>query len=671
MVKIVVNDYQFVCNQKITLLNLCRLCGLNDYKFCYHENLPIAGNCRICLIEVEEMDKQVAACVSNVEPNSSIWTENVFCKKARENVIEILLINHPLDCPICDQGGDCDLQDQVRVVGGFKSRFFFNKRTIKDKNCGLFIKTIMTRCIHCLRCVRFNKLVGERAFGIINRSNKSEIVYHSFDSSYFDFRGVSIDLCPVGALTSRSYSFKCRPWELKLIESIDLSDSLGANLYINYKESEIFRITPKANFYVNGNIISDKIRFSLDSANVNRIKVIYKQDVSAERYERSSWSNYLLIIKKLLLSNNLTFLINENLDVESIFYLKKITYKYCNKISLFKTSISHNINFYKKSFNNFLFNVEIFNDCCFFFGVQPKIECSILNLKLRLKYKKSLVSIFGFGRFFVNNIEICFLVLNIKKIIHLLESKLKSFSVQFHNFVDILLFFSKSFYKNIFGIYSWSYFIKTKLLSLKIVEINNYANSESLVISNIDSVLKKKYNSLLFCISLEDNLKTNHIISTIQFNAHWYTTHKPKHSFLYKYVVPIASFLESKSYYINIEKRIQKTQQILNYLPSVYNLLKSIFNAFIVKIYFEYYYLNYLFELITKFNQNLVMFFLFENFQFEQFFYCNKTVIRMSLLKSTLENIFCSNIWTKNSNLLTQAYIVQKKKAYSFFVMHT
>ncbi len=336
MVKIVVNDYQFVCNQKITLLNLCRLCGLNDYKFCYHENLPIAGNCRICLIEVEEMDKQVAACVSNIEPNSSIWTENVFCKKARENVIEILLTNHPLDCPICDQGGDCDLQDQVRVV-------------------------------------------GERAFGIINRSYKSEVVYHSFDSSYFDFRGVSIDLCSLGALTSRSYSFKCRPWELKLIKSIDLTDNLGANLYINYKESEIFRITPKANFYVNGNIISDKIRFSLDSANVNRIKIIYQQDVSAQRYERTSWSNYLLIIKNLLLSNKLTFLINENLDVESIFYLKKITYKYCNKISLFKTSISHNINFYKKSFNNFLFNVEIFNDCYFFLVYNQRLNVLYSN----------------------------------------------------------------------------------------------------------------------------------------------------------------------------------------------------------------------------------------------------------------------------------------------------
>ena len=295
MVKIVVNDYKFVCSQKITLLNLCRLCGLNDYKFCYHENLPIAGNCRICLIEIEEMDKQIAACVSNIEPNSSIWTENVFCKKARENVIEILLINHPLDCPICDQGGECDLQDEVRELGGFKSRFFFNKRAIKDKNCGLFIKTIMTRCIHCLRCVRFNKLIGERIFGVLNRSNKSEIVHHTFEYINFDFRGVTVDLCPVGALTSRSYSFKVRPWELKLIESLDTIDSFGANLYINYKESEIFKITPKSNFYINGNIISDRIRFSLDSHNFNRVKIIFKKNVLNNTYERINWSSFFLI----------------------------------------------------------------------------------------------------------------------------------------------------------------------------------------------------------------------------------------------------------------------------------------------------------------------------------------------------------------------------------------
>lgn len=660
MVKVTVNDYKFVCSQKITLLNLCRLCGLNDYKFCYHENLPIAGNCRICLIEIEDMDKQVAACVTNIEPNVSIWTDNVFCKKARENVIETLLINHPLDCPICDQGGDCDLQDQVRVIGGFKSRFFFNKRAIKDKNTGLFIKTIMTRCIHCLRCVRFNKLIGERIFGVLNRTNKSEIVYHSFDNNNFDFRGVTVDLCPVGALTSRSYSFKCRPWELKMVEGLDITDNLGSNLYINYKDSEIFRITPKTNFYINGNIISDKIRFSLDANNFNRLKVIYKQDIL--NYKRINWANFLADLKTILKTYDINFIINGSIDLDTMFYLKKLSYQHCEKIKVFNISTVQFTNLHLFSFSNFLFDLNTSNDACFLIGTQPQIESSVLNLKLRLKYKKSLISIFSLGRFFFETYQTSFLNLNIKKILNLLESKLKRISYDFAFFNSIILFYNRSFYKNIFQLDLWSNIIRQKLFNFKSIEISINSNIEGLRMSNILHLINNKLNGVLCCINLEDNLKIRHIISTNYNNVFWFNTHKPLHSFLYKYIIPVSTIFESENYFINIENRVQKTQQITNFVPSVYNLLQSIFCVNLNKIKFSYYYLSFLLELIVNFNRNLVVFYPFENMNNFFYNYCDITVIKCLILKTSIENNFSSNTWTKNSNSLLQAYSLRKKK---------
>lgn len=668
MVKIIVNDYKFVCSQKITLLNLCRLSGLSDYKFCYHENLPIAGNCRICLIEVEEMDKQIAACATNVEPNSSIWTENVFCKKARENVVGTLLINHPLDCPICDQGGDCDLQDQVRMVGSFKSRFYFSKRIVKDKNCGIFINTIMTRCIHCLRCVRFNKLIGERNFGVLNRSSKSEIVHHSFDAQNFDFRGVTVDLCPVGALTSRSYTFKCRPWELKLIESLDVTDSLGANLYIHYKESEIFRITPKSNIYVNGNLISDRIRFSLAANTFNRVKVVFKQNLKKKIDERIDWFKFFGDVKKLIYVSPITILVNGNLDLETHFYLKKLSYTCCEKIRIASLNNSLNSNFHYYGFSNFLFNLETLADCCFFFGTQPQVECSILNLKLRLHHKKTLFSLFSCGRFFNDTFELSFLNLNIKKLVTLLECKLKDFSVKFILFLSILIFFNKSFSKNICDIDLWSSILKKKLKSLKIVEVTFNANSEGLKISNTMLTIKQKFKSLLFCLNMEDNLKLRHTLLKIPGEVFWFTTHKPLNFLVYQYIVPVASFVESENILLNIEKRIQKTQRILAGVPSILNVLKSIFNIEKCNIFLEYFYLNFFIELLNNTKKNFGGFLAFNNMSFDSYSCCNRTIIKLVILKSAIENNFCSSIWTKNSNFLNQAFILRKKKAKTFFL---
>eukprot|EP01041_Mallomonas_annulata_P000673 gene673-1294_t len=223
--------------------------------------LSIAGNCRMCLVEIEKAPKPVASCALPVSNNLSIFTDSPSVKKARENVLETILLNHPLDCPICDQGGECDLQDQTKIFGGDYSRFYENKRVVEDKPYGSFIKTIMTRCIHCTRCVRFSdEIAGTPSFGTLNRGSNTEV--GSYVQNIFDIEisGTVIDLCPVGALTFKTYAFKARPWELRCQETIDFTSGVGSPLLINFKESEIVRIQPKIDFSIQNSIISDKIQ---------------------------------------------------------------------------------------------------------------------------------------------------------------------------------------------------------------------------------------------------------------------------------------------------------------------------------------------------------------------------------------------------------------------------
>lgn len=212
MVNIEINNLRFFVKKEITVLEACKYIGITIPRFCYHETLSIAGNCRMCLVELENIEKPVASCLTEVSDNMSVYTDSPFVKKARENVIETLLLNHPLDCPICDQAGECDLQDQAKSFGSDYSRFFFNKRGVEDKSCGPLIKTIMTRCIHCTRCVRFGSEIGGVDFlGTLNRGTSTEI--GGYVSKFFDseISGNVIDLCPVGALTSKPFSFKARP----------------------------------------------------------------------------------------------------------------------------------------------------------------------------------------------------------------------------------------------------------------------------------------------------------------------------------------------------------------------------------------------------------------------------------------------------------------------------
>lgn len=261
-----------------TLLQVCEHLGFSIPRFCYHDKLSVAGNCRMCLVEVDNAPKPVASCAVPQTAGMSIHTNSFLVQKAREGVLEFLLLNHPLDCPVCDQGGECDLQDQALLFGNDIGRFYENKRAVADKNCGPLIKTVMTRCIHCTRCVRFmNEVAGTEDFGVTGRGGKMEIGSYVQKSLKSELSGNVIDLCPVGALTSKPYAFQGRSWELRSADSIDTNDSLGNSIRMDLKEDRVVRVVPKTNDLINSTWISDKTRFNYDGFYRNRLKNLSMQ----------------------------------------------------------------------------------------------------------------------------------------------------------------------------------------------------------------------------------------------------------------------------------------------------------------------------------------------------------------------------------------------------------
>lgn len=256
-----------------TLMQACEEAGAEIPRFCYHERLSVAGNCRMCLVQWEGAPKPIASCaqtVGDMRPNRdgsapNIKTSGDYVEKARAGVMEFLLINHPLDCPICDQGGECDLQDQAVAYGRSDSRYDLNKRAVEDKNMGPLVKTIMTRCIQCTRCVRFAaEVAGVEEIGMISRGESAEITTYLEESLTSELSGNVIDLCPVGALTSKPYAYNARPWELRKTESIDVMDAMGASIRVDAKGDAVMRIMPTINEEVNEEWLSDKSRFIWD-----------------------------------------------------------------------------------------------------------------------------------------------------------------------------------------------------------------------------------------------------------------------------------------------------------------------------------------------------------------------------------------------------------------------
>ncbi|CAG9460453.1 unnamed protein product [Pedinophyceae sp. YPF-701] len=278
-----------------SVIQACDAAGIDIPRFCYHPKLSIAGNCRMCLVEMEKSPKPVASCAMPVMPGMKVTTNSERVKKAREGVMELLLINHPLDCPICDQGGECDLQDQAMMFGSDRSRFTEVKRGVEDKSLGPLVKTVMTRCIHCTRCVRFStEIAGVPELGVTGRGKDAEIGTYVDKLLTSEISGNVIDICPVGALTAKPSAFTYRNWELKSTESVDVSDALGSNVRIDSRGTEVIRVVPRPNDAVNEEWISDKARFQYDGLRTQRLTTPFVKGPDGA-LEPATWADALAV----------------------------------------------------------------------------------------------------------------------------------------------------------------------------------------------------------------------------------------------------------------------------------------------------------------------------------------------------------------------------------------
>lgn len=382
-----INKKDYTVPEGITVIQACEVAGIEVPRFCYHERLEIAGNCRMCLVEIEGgPPKPVASCAMSASEGMKIHTDTPMVKKAREGVMEFLLANHPLDCPICDQGGECDLQDQAYQYGSGKSDYHEHKRAVKDKDMGPLVKTQMTRCIHCTRCVRFvTDVAGVPEIGAVGRGETMEITTYLEKSLTSELSGNVIDLCPVGALTSKPYAFKVRNWELKKTESIDVMDAVGSNIRIDSRGLEVMRILPRLNEEINEEWISDKTRFCYDGLKYQRLDKAYiKKDGSLSTSSLSDAYSEVVNKIKSLQGSEIAALTGPLCGVEEIFSLKNLM------ANLGSDNIDCRLDGEKINANDrasYLFNSTIAGienaDSCLLIGVNPRKDAPILNSRIK------------------------------------------------------------------------------------------------------------------------------------------------------------------------------------------------------------------------------------------------------------------------------------------------
>jgi len=388
---VTVNGVEVKVPKGSNVMAACEAAGIDIPRFCYHPKLSIAGNCRMCLVDLENergmSPKPVASCAMPLAPGTNILTDTDRVKKAREGVMEFLLLNHPLDCPICVQGGECDLQDQAMHFGSDRGRFVGQKRSVVDKNLGPLVKTVMTRCIHCTRCVRYaTEVAGVQDLGVTGRGGASEIGTYVEKLMESEMSGNVIDLCPVGALTSKPYAFTARQWELKPTESIDVSDAIGCNIRVDSRGTEVMRILPRNNETVNEDWISDKARFQYDGLQRQRLNVPMVKDESGS-LKPVKWDEALLKVKEQMekvKGGEMKAIAGKLADAESLICLKDLMNRMgCENLSLEGPFAGMNADVRSSYIMNSTISGIDQADAILLIGSNPRIEAPVLNARIR------------------------------------------------------------------------------------------------------------------------------------------------------------------------------------------------------------------------------------------------------------------------------------------------
>ncbi len=574
MPKITVNNKEIEFENGMTVLQACELAGAEIPRFCYHERLSIAGNCRMCLVEMEKSSKPIASCAMPATEGMKIKTNTEKVEKARKGVMEFLLANHPLDCPVCDQGGECDLQDQSLYYGFDKSRFKENKRKVKDKYMGPLIKTIMTRCIHCTRCVRFaTEVAGVTEIGAIGRGENMEITTFLEKSMESELSANVIDLCPVGALTSKPYAFEARPWELKKTETIDVMDAVGSNIRVDTYGWEVKRVLPRLNEEINEEWISDKTRYACDGLLKQRIDKPFKRENG--KLIECSWDEALNIVGSKIKEtdkNQIGFHAGDMLSMETINSLKE----FAKKLSIPNYEFREKP-FYLNSDNkmNYIFNSSIKgieeSDCIVLIGTNPRHEATMLNARIRKAFVAKKIPIISFGdpgdltydytnagnstedikKLLNKENESSKILLNSKKPIVIIgESALELESAKF-----ILQGIKKLLKENNFINDNWNAFnvLLQNASSVGAIDLGFFEKDNSF---NFFNKLKNNKFKILYFVGSDnlDFVKSNEFII-------YQGSHGDRMAQIADVILPSPAYTEQNGLFINLEGRLQKSNK--------------------------------------------------------------------------------------------------------------
>lgn len=402
MPTLTIDDQEITVEPGTTIIQACEQLGIEIPRFCYHERLSIAGNCRMCLVEVSPgPPKPAASCAMPCGDKMVVKTNSPMVKKAREGVMEFLLINHPLDCPICDQGGECDLQDQAMFYGSGTSRYDEHKRSVEDKYMGPLIKTHMTRCIHCTRCIRFaSDVAGVPELGATGRGEHMEVTTYIEQAIHSELSGNVIDLCPVGALTSRPYAFNARPWELTKTETIDVMDAVGSNIRVDSRAGAVLRVLPRIHEDVNEEWISDKTRYACDGLKLQRLDRPYVRGSNGTLAEASWEEAFSVIAEKMqdIMPSEMAALAGNLVDVESVYALKMLMQS-LGVVNIDCRQEGAQLPYASRS--DYVFNSTIAGideaDCIVLIGTHPRWEAPLINARIRRAWVERGIPVYVIG----------------------------------------------------------------------------------------------------------------------------------------------------------------------------------------------------------------------------------------------------------------------------------
>ena len=570
MLKLKVNDIEVEVEEGLTVLQACEKAGVEIPRFCYHEKLSIAGNCRMCLVEMEKSPKPIASCAMPAAEGMVIKTNTPKIEKSRKGVMEFLLANHPLDCPVCDQGGECDLQDQSMFYGIDKSRFKENKRAVPDKNMGPLIKTQMTRCIHCTRCIRFaTEIAGVPELGAIGRGEDMQITTYLEKSIQSELSGNVIDLCPVGALTSKPYVFEARPWELKKTETIDVMDAVGSNIRVDTYDWEVKRVLPVINEDINEEWISDKTRYACDGLLNQRLDTPYIK--YNNKFEKASWDEVFKIIKSKIQNTDkdkIAGFVGDLINMEASYIFKEFLERTIDTKNYESRSFDMFIDSSKRE--NYLFNSTINgieeSDFILLIGTNPRFEATMLNARIRKAYLKNKVKIVSLND--VGDLTYPYQSLDGKTqtIKDIFENK-NALTKDIIDAQKPLIIFGESFLRSKSAEFLFSSFKNFLLNNNKFTDDwspFNFLPSDAATVGSLDldiidpsNELIKKLNEnkfdLVFLMG-QDNLKFNKKNEFVIYVG----SHGDNGAELADIILPGAAYTEQSGHYTNLEGKVQK-----------------------------------------------------------------------------------------------------------------